>query len=129
MAGQRARHEGRMGQRRSRRSSRMLRLHFSSEDLSRIRFARRPDPLWEAALSLTMLGSAHGRAVFGPWRARARTALAGVPREHLRLLRYLAPPRGPVPRKCSFPDFLTPPQSCQGLEEGIDAVLSTPRGR
>ena len=57
----------------------MLRLHFSSDDLSRIRFARRPDPLWEAALSLTMLGSKQGRAVFDPWRAHARTELRPLP--------------------------------------------------
>jgi len=107
----------------------MLRLHFSSDDLSRIRFARRPDPLWEAALSLTMLGSEQGRAAFNPWRAHARTELAELPQEQRRLLRYVAPPRGPVPRKCSFPDFLTPPQASQGLEEGIDAILSTPRHR
>lgn len=107
----------------------MLRLYFSSDDLSRIRFTRRPDALWEAALSLTMLGSTQGRAVFSPWRAHARTELARLPQEQLRLLRYVAPPRGPVPRQCSFPDFLTPPQASQGLEEGIDAVLSTPRRR
>lgn len=101
----------------------MLRLHFSSEDLSRIRFARRPDPLWEAVLSITLLGSKQGRTVFSPWRAHARSELVKLPHEQLRLLRYLAPPRG------SFPDFLTPLKASQGLEEGIDAVLSTPRSR
>ncbi|WP_237554931.1 MULTISPECIES: ArsR/SmtB family transcription factor [unclassified Streptomyces] len=39
------------------------------------------------------------------------------------MLRTLAPPIG------DFPDFLTPPQASQGLEAGIDAVLSTPRRR
>jgi DNA-binding transcriptional ArsR family regulator len=107
----------------------MLRLHFSSTDLSQIRFARKPDPLWETALSLMLLSGKQGRAVFDPWRAHARTELARLPREQLRLLRYLAPPRGPVPRRCPFPDFLTPSQASQGLEEGVDAVLSTPRSR
>jgi DNA-binding transcriptional ArsR family regulator len=101
----------------------MLRMYFSSDDLSRIRFAGRPDSLWEAVLSITLLGGKQGRAIFNPWRVHARRELATLPREQLRLLRYMAPPRG------SFPDFLTPPQASQGLEEGIDEVLSTPRGR
>lgn len=101
----------------------MLRLHFTSDDLSRIRFASKPDPLWETVLSITLLGSGSGQAVFGPWRARARAELRRLPRKHLRLLRHLAPPRG------DFPDFLTPPQASEGLEEGIKAVLATPRRR
>ncbi|MFI6886853.1 ArsR/SmtB family transcription factor [Streptosporangium canum] len=101
----------------------MLRLHFTGDDLSRIRIASRPDPLWETVLSITLLGSGLGRTMFGPWRARARTELRRLPREHLHLLRHLAPPRG------AFPDFLTPPQASEGLEEGIEAVMATPRRR
>ncbi|GAA3825746.1 winged helix-turn-helix domain-containing protein [Sphaerisporangium flaviroseum] len=74
-------------------------------------------------LSLTLLGGEVGRVVFGPWRARARSELTRLPSGQLRLLRYLAPPRG------DFPDFLTPPQASQGFEAGIDAVLATPRHR
>ncbi|ACZ87380.1 ArsR/SmtB family transcription factor [Streptosporangium roseum] len=101
----------------------MLRLHFTGDDLSRIRFVSRPDPLWETVLSITLLGSGLGQSMFGPWRARARTELRRLSREHLRLLRYLAPPRG------AFPDFLTPAQASEGLEEGIEAILATPRRR
>lgn len=100
-----------------------LRIHFTSDDLSRIRFARQPDPLWETVLSITLLDTVHSRAILGPWRARTRTALRRLPRSHVQLLRHLAPPVG------DFPDFLTPPQASQGLEAGIEAVLATPRRR
>ncbi|MER5838786.1 winged helix-turn-helix domain-containing protein [Streptomyces prasinus] len=74
-------------------------------------------------LSLTLLGTAQGRAVFGPWRAQVRVGLGRLPRGQLRLLRHLAPPVG------DFPDFLTPPQASLGVEAGIEAVLATPRRR
>jgi DNA-binding transcriptional ArsR family regulator len=101
----------------------MLRLHFTSDDLSRIRFASRPDPLWETMLSIGLLSTVRGRAVFDPWRARARIGLAPLPREHWRLLRHLVPAKG------DFPDFLTPSEASQGLEAGIAAILGTPRRR
>jgi DNA-binding transcriptional ArsR family regulator len=101
----------------------MLRLHFTSDDLSRIRFASRPDPLWETVLSISLVGTVRGRAVFDPWRARARVALARLPRGQWRLLRHLVPPKG------DFPDFLTPSEASQGLEAGIAAILSTSRLR
>lgn len=81
----------------------MLRLHFTGDDLSRIRIASRPDPLRETMLSITLLGSGPGRTMFGPWRARARTELRRLPREHLRLLRHLAPPRGAFPDHAGTP--------------------------
>ncbi|MEU3216054.1 winged helix-turn-helix domain-containing protein [Streptomyces sp. NPDC006971] len=74
-------------------------------------------------LSLTLLGTARGRAVFDPWRARARAGLSRLPRWQLQVLRYLAPPIG------DFPDFLTPQEASQGVEAGIKAVLTTPRHR
>ncbi|MFC4589986.1 ArsR/SmtB family transcription factor [Sphaerisporangium corydalis] len=89
----------------------------------RVRVARQPDPLWETVLSLTLLGSSDARAVLGPWRAQAREALRGLPRPQLRLLRQLVPPVG------DFPDFLTPAEASQGVEAGMDVVLSTPRSR
>jgi DNA-binding transcriptional ArsR family regulator len=101
----------------------VLRVHFTGDDLSRIRFAEGPDPLWETVLSLTLLGTARGRAVFGPWRARARMRLGRLPRWQLQVLRSLAPPIG------DFPDFLTPQEASQGVEAGIEAVLTTPRQR
>ncbi|MEU6548492.1 winged helix-turn-helix domain-containing protein [Streptomyces sp. NPDC046859] len=69
------------------------------------------------------MATRQGRAVFDIWRADARTALRRLPRHQLHLVRALAPPRG------SFPDFLNPTESSQGLAEGVAAVLSTPRRR
>lgn len=101
----------------------MLRVHFTREDLLRTRVADAPDPLWELVLSVNLLATRQGRAVFDPWRTDARTALRGLPRHQLHLVRALAPPRG------SFPDFLNPPEASHGLAEGVEAVLSTPRRR
>jgi DNA-binding transcriptional ArsR family regulator len=101
----------------------VLRLVFTNNDLFRIRVASQPDPLWETVLSLTLLGASDARAVLGPWRAQARDALRRLPRPQLHLLQRLAPPVG------DFPDFLTPPEASQGVEAGIEAVLSTPRSR
>ncbi|MER7372544.1 winged helix-turn-helix domain-containing protein [Streptomyces lanatus] len=101
----------------------MLRVHFTREDLLRTRVAAAPDPLWELVLSVNLLATRQGRAVFDAWRAQARAGLSSLPRPQLHLLRALAPPHG------SFPDFLNPAESAQGLSEGIRAVLSTPRRR
>ncbi|WP_234314652.1 DUF5937 family protein [Streptomyces sp. NRRL F-5135] len=101
----------------------VLRLHFTNDDLLRTTVAAGPDPLWETVLSSHVLLTAQGKAVFDQWRSHARDRLRQLPREHGRLLRTLAPPRG------SFPDFLNPPEAADGLAPGIDAVLSTPRER
>ncbi|MEV6058157.1 DUF5937 family protein [Streptomyces sp. NPDC052107] len=101
----------------------MLRLHFTSDDLARIRVAARPDPLWEVVLSTNLLGNREGRAVFDAWRGRARERLRRLPVWMPRLLRALAPPYG------DFPDFLTPSEAAAGMECGIEAVLSTPGRR
>lgn len=101
----------------------MLRVHFTREDLLRTRVADSPDPLWELVLSVNLLATRQGRAVFDIWRTDARAALSRLPRHHLHLVRALAPPRG------SFPDFLNPPEASLGLDEGVEAVLSTPRRR
>ncbi|MFS8197490.1 winged helix-turn-helix domain-containing protein [Streptomyces sp. CWNU-52B] len=101
----------------------MLRVHFTSEDLTRTRVAASPDPLWETVLSANVLATRQGRTVFDAWRAQAQAELRGLPRHHLRLVRALAPPRG------SFPDFLNPAEARLGLPEGVQAVLSTPRRR
>lgn len=101
----------------------VLRLHFTSDDLSRVRFAGSPDPLWETVLSLTLLGTTQGSAVFDSWRARARTELRRLPRRQVRLLRHLVPAKG------DFPDFLTPARASEGVDAGIEAVMATPRSR
>ncbi|MFF6980811.1 helix-turn-helix domain-containing protein [Streptomyces sp. NPDC008343] len=101
----------------------MLRVHFTRQDLLRTRVAAAPDPLWELVLSVNLLATRQGRAVFDAWRAQARVGLSKVPRQQLHLVRALAPPRG------SFPDFLNPAEASEGLSEGVRAILSTPRRR
>ncbi|WP_327692897.1 DUF5937 family protein [Streptomyces sp. NBC_00459] len=101
----------------------MLRLHFTKDDLLKTRVAREPDPLWETVLSAHLLAKDQGQAVFSHWRDQARSRLGRLPRQELRLMRTIAPPHG------SSPDFLNPPEAAQGVSEGIEAVLTTPRRR
>lgn len=95
----------------------MLHIHFTPDDLTRIRLIARPDPLWEILLSLHLLRKADGDAVFGEWKNRVRPALRGS----LPMLSRLVPPYG------YSADFLTPYAGVHSLETGVDAVLSTPR--
>ncbi|MCX5252112.1 winged helix-turn-helix domain-containing protein [Streptomyces sp. NBC_00201] len=74
-------------------------------------------------LSLNLLATRQGRAVFDTWRAQARTRLRSLPQQQMHLVRALAPPRG------SFPDFLNPAEASQGLSEGVQAILGTSRRR
>ncbi|MFB8242170.1 winged helix-turn-helix domain-containing protein [Kitasatospora purpeofusca] len=69
----------------------MLRIHFTHEDLTKVRFARAPDPLAESMLSLSLLQAreAGGVAMEG-WRSRTRRGL----RPELRVLFDLATPAG-----------------------------------
>lgn len=101
----------------------MLRIFFTENDLTRVRYAARPDFMWETILSITLLGSVHGSGVFGPWRRVARERLSRLPRQHTTLLRKLVPPVG------NFPDFLTPRKTSSELAGALDAVLSTPQLR
>ncbi|MET9633385.1 ArsR family transcriptional regulator [Lentzea sp. NPDC006480] len=94
----------------------MLRVHFTAEDLARVRVAPGPDPMWEILLSLHVLRQRSATPVFGTWRANVRTTLPG----DARWLMQLAPPVG------YSPDFLTPTAGSCALDAGIDAVLSTP---
>ncbi|GHH70605.1 transcriptional regulator [Streptosporangium violaceochromogenes] len=97
----------------------MLRVHFSPQDWERLRVVSRPDPMWETVLSLYMLGDASDELVFGQWRRRALTRL---PPES-RMLLDLVPPQG------YSPDFLSPLVGGEDPDDGIDAVLNTPRRR
>ncbi len=105
----------------------MLRIHFTDEDLSRVRLAERPDPLWELVLGMQQLtapaSSRYRSVVFRRWRRRARDVLR---ERHLvgaaRLLAGIAPSDKPY-----FPDFLTPAAAGDGLEEGLRAVAGVPR--
>lgn len=96
-----------------------LRIHFTCEDVARTTFAAKPDPLWELLLSLHQLQTDDAPQVFGKWRRRVRAGLG----EQERKLLELAPPMG------YSPDFLTPPESADGLVAGLDALARTDRGR
>ncbi|MFE6621212.1 winged helix-turn-helix domain-containing protein [Streptomyces sp. NPDC057740] len=96
-----------------------VRIHFTDDDLAGIRLAQTPDPMWEALLSMHMLQTDTGSAVFGGWRGRVRHELPSVVRPLLRL----APPVG------YSADFLTPAAGAGGLDAGVGALLSTPRQR
>jgi DNA-binding transcriptional ArsR family regulator len=98
----------------------LLRVHFTAGDLARTRVADGPDPLWEILLSVQQVAE---RRPDPALRARlTRECPHGT--EALRTVLPLMPARG------YFPDFLTPAASLAGaLDDGIDAVLSTPRRR
>ena len=97
----------------------MLRFHFTSDDLARVRIAAGPDPMWELLLSAHVVNQRSGSAPFGAWRQRVLSGL----RPAARMLLSLTPPRG------YSPDFLTPVTGTDDFETGLDAVLSTPRVR
>jgi DNA-binding transcriptional ArsR family regulator len=97
----------------------VLRIHFTAEDLGRVRVQSQPDPMWETVLSVFRLQDRSLPLVFHEWRRFA--ARAGA-RDDLDALRTLIPGG-------YFPDFLTPSEGGLGLDEGIEALLSTPRSR
>ncbi|CAM5229946.1 ArsR/SmtB family transcription factor [Streptomyces narbonensis] len=53
----------------------MLRIHFTVDDFTRVRFAPRPSPVPELHAALTMLGAPHEELLFGRWRGRLSRAL------------------------------------------------------
>ncbi|MFD5697087.1 ArsR/SmtB family transcription factor [Streptomyces lasiicapitis] len=96
----------------------MLRIHFTSDDLARTRFAAGPDPMWELNISLHRLQRRDASVLFGPWRRRVAPGLpAGT-----RLLTTLSPARGYT---C---DFLTP-QTGADLRTQTAALRAAPRHR
>jgi len=101
----------------------VLRIFFSGEDIARTRVAPAADPVWELILSLHLLQGRSREPAMAGWR---RHVSDGLRREgssgSLRLLFALNPPRG------YFPDFLTPYESLEGFEAGLEAVRSTPAG-
>ncbi|MCI3274848.1 ArsR/SmtB family transcription factor [Streptomyces cylindrosporus] len=98
----------------------MLRVHFTAEDIARVRVAAVPDPLWEIANSFQLLASSDDSPVFGQWRRLVRPLLGPADA----LLTTLLPPRG------YSPDFLTPDRhGTLDLASAVDTVLATPRTR
>lgn len=98
----------------------MLRVHFTPEDLARVRVATGPDHLWEISNSVQTLQRRDGARVFGEWRRWAQPRLS----DSCRLLSPLLPPHG-----CS-PDFLTPTHGDRGtLQAAVDTLVRTPPPR
>jgi DNA-binding transcriptional ArsR family regulator len=100
----------------------VLRIHFTSADLGRIRVARALDPMWEIVLSVHQL--TRPRPCFATWsrQVRRRLAEAGLARD-FHLLAALAP------ASAYFPDFLTPAGHTTSFAAGVEEMLSTGRGR
>ncbi|SCL54320.1 Helix-turn-helix domain-containing protein [Micromonospora citrea] len=99
----------------------MLKIHFSAEDILRTRVAPAADPVWELVLSLHLLPTRDRDPLLAGWRHTVTRGLRQGPASAgLRLLLALNPPRG------YFPDFLTPYESTDGFEAGLEAVRRTP---
>jgi hypothetical protein len=100
----------------------MLRFHFTSEDLAKVRVATEPHALWEIAVSPHRFQTREGRWAYAPWFHTACDALrrAGLDRT---VKTFLVPL---FPRAGYFPDFLTPMEGAQGLDAGPEAVPATP---
>jgi DNA-binding transcriptional ArsR family regulator len=103
----------------------VLRIHFTPDDLARTTVAATPDPLWEVLFSSFRLRAADRAPGLAAWaqHVRADNARAARLGRGVRLLSAVAP-RGPY-----IPDFLTPPEGRDGLDAGLDAIMSTPRER
>ncbi|MGG7571848.1 hypothetical protein [Streptomyces sirii] len=97
----------------------MLRVHFTGQDLTRTRVADGADPLWETVLSLHALRESRTEPALAAWRQHAVRHGPGP-------LRTLLPL---VPKHGYFPDFLTPFAALDGVEPGLEAVMSTSRRR
>lgn len=94
----------------------MLRIHFTSDDLARTRFADGPDPMWELSISLHRLRRRDASVLFGAWRRQVAPALPAA----VRLLTALSPLRGYT---C---DFLTL-RTGAGLRAQTEALRALPR--
>lgn len=98
----------------------MLRIHFTPEDMARVRVAQGPDFLWEIANSVQTLQRSDGQRVFGAWRRWVRPRLP----ESRHLLSPLLPAFG------YSPDFLTPTSGDRStLPAAVDTLLGTERPR
>lgn len=101
----------------------MLRLHFTADDLKRVRLLRSPDPTWEIICSMCRLKTDEGRTAFGTWRSSTRSRL----HHDERLRAALFPLRGLVPSVGYIPDFLTPTTTTDGLPAALESIRATSR--
>ncbi|GHF51324.1 DNA-binding transcriptional ArsR family regulator [Amycolatopsis bartoniae] len=102
----------------------MLRIHFTGDDLARVRVLREPDPMWELVLSLHVLQRKDVPPWLDQWQARLLALSADSPVRAA--IRFLAPLN---PASKYFPDFLTPAPSGGSPDTVIDDVLHTPAAR
>ncbi|MCX3058267.1 ArsR/SmtB family transcription factor [Streptomyces beihaiensis] len=99
----------------------LLRLHFTADDLKKVRLLRNPDPVWEIVCSICRLKTGEGQVAFGAWRDSTRSRL----QQDARLRAALSPLRGLIPSVGYIPDFLTPSASAD-LSAALEAVRGTP---
>ncbi|WP_127506537.1 ArsR/SmtB family transcription factor [Actinoplanes solisilvae] len=97
----------------------MLRIHFTPEDIGRVRIAADPDPMWETIFSVWRLRRPGPELIYGRWRGHA---LRASRRDDLELLL-------PLVRGAYYPDFLTPAEGAVGLDAALEAIRSTPAAR
>jgi len=95
----------------------VYRIHFSHEDLARVRVVDRPPPLGETILAVMGIQQVHLPIHFTNWRGQV---LGRLPRQ-ARMVFDLASAGGYTPR------FLLPNRSAN-LSEELEYVRSTPRG-
>jgi DNA-binding transcriptional ArsR family regulator len=93
--------------------ARVLRVHFTAEDILRTRFAPGPAPLMELGLALTTLQRRD--LAFQTWPRQAWTRLPGPARPLLDL----------VPRTGAGAQFIDP--ISDGMEDGLEAVKAMPQ--
>ena len=104
------------------RTTGVLRVHFTAEDLARVRLAGSVDSMWEIVLSLHLLQNRDLPLVFDQWRRKViERAHHGALGEILPLLTAINP-AAPY-----FPDFLTPTRAPGDIASGMDMIRSTPK--
>src|ERR1051325_3623317 len=90
----------------------VLRIHFTPEDVGRVRIAAEPDPLWETIFSVWRLRRPGPELIYGRWRDQAMRASR---RDDLELLL-------PLVRGAYYPDFLTPAEGSLGLPAALEVI-------
>jgi DNA-binding transcriptional ArsR family regulator len=96
-----------------------LKIRFSHDDLTRVRVASQPDPMWELVESLNKISTMIGGVSYSAWRSFARTALVGQHPQIRGVIRDLVPSKG------DFPDFLTPTAGARDAAPVIEAIMAT----
>ncbi|MCR3754156.1 ArsR/SmtB family transcription factor [Lentzea californiensis] len=98
-----------------------LRIHFTDRDFARTRLRLKPDLMWEIVSSAQVLQHKDGDLSFGAWRRSVRELAARDPELRTALHTVVTV----APHAAYFPDLLTPPEELCGIDQCVDAVLST----